>query len=116
MSQFHTVLDSIGVAEDGVSPVYGDTFRDDISAAYDADIVGATTSADAVVAELTAQVATLSAELQATQADNYRLMKMIPSAEGAPGEGDPNEEEDGDVADEDIMPEDLFESKSDSDK
>lgn len=114
MSQFRTILDSVGVGEDGVTPAYGDTFRDDISAAYDADIVGATTSADAVVAELTAQVATLSAELQATQADNYRLMKMIPSDGGGVVEGDGDEDEE--TADEDIMPEDLFESKSDSDK
>ena len=76
MSNTLGLLDSLGVAEDGISTAYPDTFADDIRGAYTAD-------ADAAAAKiqvLTADLAEAQQQILLLQAHNYELMTSAPAA------------------------------------
>ena len=78
----------------------------DISAAYDEDMSESTSSANAYVAELEAKLEDVNAQLLVSQADNYKLMKLIPSND--PGEGDDEDEVDADDEPSDDFGDDYF--------
>lgn len=97
MGKFHDLTNSLGVGEDGVSPLYPDTFLSDISGAYDEDMG----LANAAVEVARADHATALAEIAALKAHNYDLMMQTPSAPDENGgtvdessEPDESEEED----------------------
>lgn len=92
MARFAEALDALK----GLFPDAEEGTFDDISSAYDDDAAESRTGADAVVAELEAANAELSAQLVASQADNYRLMKSA----AAPVD-DAADDADSDDADED---------------
>lgn len=77
MSRTLGLLDSLGLAEDGISTAYPDTFRDDITAAYNEDADMAASR----VAILEADNAALTAEIVGLKAHNYELMVSVPSTD-----------------------------------
>lgn len=93
MAKVTDLLDSLGVAEDGISTVYPETFTDDIRAAYDEDI----SIPAARIAVLEADLAAAQQEIVLLKAHNYELMVSAP-AEGETNEPDPEEGE-GDSGD-----------------
>ena len=77
MGLFHDLIDTLGVGDDGVSVAYPDTFRDDITSAYDGDLSGHA----AKIEVLEADNALLKAELTAVKAHNYELLKATEPVE-----------------------------------
>lgn len=109
MSNTLSLLDSIGVAEDGISTAYPETFMDDIRGAYGADA----DAAAAKISVLEADLAAAKAQILTLQAHNYELMtSAVPVEETTvetPGEDDPS----GDDAPEDEGVDSLFGNKKD---
>ena len=90
MAKVTDLLSSLGVAEDGISTVYPDTFVGDISAAYDEDM----SIPAARISVLEADLAAAQAEILALKAHNYELMVSVPAEEpDAEPEGEPDAEE-----------------------
>lgn len=77
MPKVTDLLSSLGVAEDGISTVYPDTFVDDIAAAYAEDM----SIPDARISVLEADLAAAQAEILALKAHNYELMVSVPADE-----------------------------------
>lgn len=91
MPKVTDLLSSLGVAEDGISTVYPDTFVGDITAAYDEDM----SIPAARISVLEADLAAAQAEILALKAHNYELMVSVPADEpDAEPEGEPEEEPD----------------------
>jgi len=95
MARTIDLLDSLGVAEDGISTAYPETFMDDIRGAYGADAA----TAAARIAFLEADLAAAQQEIVLLQAHNYQLMVSVPADEpddadqGEP-EGEPDDNDD----------------------
>lgn len=89
MARTIDLLDSLGVAEDGISTVYPETFTTDIRDAYTADA----DAAAAKISVLEADLAALQAENLALKAHNYELMVSVPVTDEEP-EDEPDEEPD----------------------
>lgn len=95
MARTIDLLDSLGVAEDGISTAYPETFMDDIRGAYGADA----DAAAARIAILEADLAAAQQEIVLLQAHNYQLMVSVPADEpddadqGEP-EGEPDDNDD----------------------
>lgn len=88
MSGTLALLDSLGVAEDGISTVYPETFVEDIRGAYGAD-------ADAAAAKiqvLTADLAAAQQQILLLQAHNYELMTSAPADQSAEVNEEPSED------------------------
>lgn len=77
MPKVTDLLSSLGVAEDGISTVYPDTFVEDITAAYAEDM----SIPDARISVLEADLAAAQAEILALKAHNYELMVSVPADE-----------------------------------
>jgi len=93
MPKVTDLLDSLGVAEDGISTVYPETFVGDIRAAYDEDF----SIPAARISVLEADLAAAQAEILALKAHNYELMVSVPAEEpDAEPEAEPDEEPDED--------------------
>ena len=95
MARTIDLLDSIGVAEDGISIAYPETFMDDIRGAYGADA----DAAAARIAILEADLAAAQQEIVLLQAHNYQLMVSVPAdepddAEQGEPEGEPDDNDD----------------------
>lgn len=110
MSNTLGLLDSLGVAEDGIATVYPDTFVDDIRGAYTADA----DAAAAKISVLTADLAAAQAEILNLRAHNYELMTSAPVEGPAEEEETPNSEEPGDN-DENSGVDSLFANKDKED-
>lgn len=87
MAKVTELLDSLGVAEDGISTVYPETFVGDIRAAYEEDF----SIPAARIAVLEADLAAAQDEILALKAHNYELMVSVPATES-----DENQESEGD--------------------
>lgn len=88
MARFGDALAALAGLEDVQS--FPPTWGDDLTAAYDADILDATgpiDSANAMVAQLQAENAALASEVQAVKAHNYELLMQV----GAPDSDSENE-------------------------
>ena len=95
MARTIDLLDSLGVAEDGISTAYPETFMDDIRGAYGADA----NAAAARIAFLEADLAAAQQEIVLLQAHNYQLMVSVPAdepddAEQGEPEGEPDDNDD----------------------
>lgn len=96
MARFGDALAALTGMEDLQS--FPPTWGDDLTAAYDADILDATgpiDSANAMVAQLQAENAALSSEVQAVKAHNYELLMQV----GAPDDNSDNDESGDDSED-----------------
>lgn len=87
MAKVIDLLNSLGVAEDGISTVYPETFRDDITAAYEEDF----SIPEARIAVLESDLAAAQQEIVLLKAHNYELMVSAP-AEGGTDEEEPVED------------------------
>lgn len=94
MPKVTDLLDSLGVAEDGISTVYPETFTSDIRAAYDEDF----SIPAARISVLEADLAAAQAEILALKAHNYELMVAAP-AEGGDEFDDNNDDDQNDADD-----------------
>jgi len=94
MPKFDDLLNSLGVAEDGISTVYPETFVDDIRAAYADDF----SIPDARIQVLESDLKAANAEILALKAHNYELMVSAPANESGvdADESDPDNGEDND--------------------
>ena len=108
MAKFTDLLASLGVAEDGISTAYPETFTADITAAYDEDM----SIPAAKIAVLESELAAANDEILTLKAHNYELLIQ------SPVDGDENEIEsdvtDGDDendTDENLGIEGLFKEK-----
>lgn len=86
MSSTLSLLDSLGVGEDGISTAYPDTFTDDIRGAYTADA----DAAAAKIGVLTADLAAAQQQILLLQAHNYELMTSAPTEQPAEVEEEEN--------------------------
>lgn len=112
MARFDELVSSVGFGEDGATPVYPDTFLEDIKGAYAADME----IPDAAVTQLTVERDALIAENTALKAEMYTLVKQIP-AQGAPVEGEGDGEGDDDIDDDDdpdVTTDELFDDPDDN--
>lgn len=110
MSRTLSLLDSVGVAEDGISVAYPETFMDDLRGAYGAD----QDAAAAKISVLEADLAAAKEQILLLQAHNYELMTSAVPVE--PGPVDEPEEEpssDDPPSDEDEGVDSLFDKKKD---
>lgn len=73
-----SMLDSLGVGDDGVSPLYPDNFSTDLGAAFDEDMG----IADSRIQVLEADIDSLTQENLALKAHNYELLTAAPAAPG----------------------------------
>lgn len=109
MSKVLGLLDSLGVAEDGISTAYPETFTDDIRAAYEEDF----SIPSAKIEVLEAELAAAKAEILALKAHNYELMVSVPATEPEGDlENEPDEVEPED-SDENAGVDSLFREKKD---
>lgn len=115
------LLDSLGVAEDGVSPLYPDNFSTDIGAAFDEDM-GA---ADAKIQVLTADLVAAQNEVAQLKAHNYDLLMAQSAAVSVDGvdtvdaentDEENDETSDGETDDDGPTGMDRIFSKKDEDK
>lgn len=111
MARITDLLDSLGMAEDGVSTAYPDTFVEDIRGAYTAD----SDAAAAKVSVLEADLAAAKEQILLLQAHNYELMTSAPAETPAAveEEGTPDSEEPEDN-DENSGVDSLFNKDKDS--
>lgn len=96
MAKVTDLLSSLGVAEDGISTVYPETFLTDIQTAYDEDF----SIPAARVSVLENDLAAAQAEILALKAHNYELMVSVPATE-SDVESENQEESEGDPEDND---------------
>ena len=110
MSRTLSLLDSVGMAEDGISVAYPETFMDDIRGAYGAD----QDAAAAKISVLEADLAAAQQQILMLQAHNYELMTTAVPADPAPEET-PEDEPSGDdePSDDDAGVDSLFNKKKD---
>lgn len=94
MAKVTELLDSLGVAEDGISTVYPETFVGDIRAAYEEDF----SIPAARIAVLEADLAAAQDKILALKAHNYELMVSVPATES---DENPESEGDDDTPDDD---------------
>lgn len=110
MSNVLSLLDSVGVAEDGISTAYPETFMDDLRGAYGAD----SDAAAAKISVLEADLAAAKAQILQLQAHNYELMTSAVAVETPaveePGEDNPSG--DNDTPDDEGV-DSLFKKKDD---
>jgi hypothetical protein len=92
MARFSDILSSLGVAEDGISTAYPETFIPDITSAYDDDV----SVYAAKITSLEADLAEAVAKITALQVHNYELMTTS-AAES--GDGSDDSDSDGDSDD-----------------
>ena len=106
MAKFNDLLASLGVAEDGISTAYPETFTADITAAYDEDM----SIPAAKIAVLESELAAANAEILTLKAHNYELLIQSPVNDADPGDGNDGENEDNDEneTDADLGIESLF--------
>lgn len=112
MSSTLGLLDSLGVAEDGISTVYPETFVEDIRGAYGADA----DAAAAKISVLTADLAAAQQQILLLQAHNYELMTSAPAdtSAGVEDEGTPDDDPaPDDDNDENSGIDSLFKNKKD---
>lgn len=88
MAKVTDLLSSLGVAEDGISTVYPETFVGDIQTAYDEDFA----PVNAKVQVLETELAQAKQEILLLQAHNYELMVSAPVEEQAETEEEAPEE------------------------
>ena len=112
MSKVIDLLDSLGVAEDGISTVYPDTFTDDIRSAYEEDF----SIPSAKIEVLTAELAAAQQEILALKAHNYELMVSVPATDDTVNESEDSEDSDdsSDDNDDNSGVDSLFKEKKDS--
>lgn len=79
------ILSSLGVGEDGISTVYPETFVDDISAAYAADME----IPAAKIQVLESELAAAHQEIAILKAHNYDLLVSVPANESDDTDTDP---------------------------
>ena len=79
MARTTDLLDSLGMAEDGISTAYPETFMDDIRGAFTAD----SDAAAAKIGVLEADLAAAQQQILLLQAHNYELMTTAPVENGA---------------------------------
>lgn len=100
MSRTLSLLDSVGLGEDGISTAYPETFMDDIRGAYGAD----QDAAAAKISVLEADQAAAKEQILALQAHNYELMTAaVPtepvvedtSEDNPSGDDSPSDESEG---------------------
>lgn len=100
MSRTLSLLDSVGLGEDGISTAYPETFMDDIRGAYGAD----QDAAAAKISVLEADLVAAKEQILALQAHNYELMTAAvptePVVEDTPeddpsGDDSPSDEDEG---------------------
>lgn len=97
MARTRELLDSLGIGDDGVSPLYPENFNNDIGAAFDEDMAGA----DAKIGVLTNDLAAANEQILALKAHNYELMTASASAPDMVVGGDENTDPDEPVESED---------------
>lgn len=96
MANTLALLDSLGVAEDGISTAYPDTFVDDLRGAYTADA----DAAAARISILEADLAEAKQQILLLQAHNYELMTSAPAEpaeveeEESPASDEPEDNDD----------------------
>lgn len=101
MARFADTLASLAGMEETLPP----TWSDDLSSAYDDDIneaVASVDSANAMIGQLQAENAALSAEVQRVKAHNYELMMQVgapPEDESTDDGSDEDESDDSDDSD-----------------
>lgn len=105
MSKVIEMLDSLGVAEDGISTVYPDTFVDDIRGAYAADF----DIPSSKILVLESELAKAQEEILLLKAHNYELIVSAPATD--PDEEEEEEEPEGEMNDEDQGVSGLFKNK-----
>lgn len=114
MARVTDLLSTLGVAEDGITTAYPDTFIDDITGAYGDD----TAAYEAKIQVLSADLAAAQEKVVQLQAHNYELMTSV-SATTANVEGENEEEEPGDKEpgdnDDNSGIDSLFSEKKDED-
>lgn len=95
MPKVTDLLSSLGVAEDGISTVYPETFVTDIQSAYDEDF----SIPAARISVLEVDLAAAQAEILALKAHNYELMVSVPATDSDSDNEDQSEDSDSDSAD-----------------
>lgn len=75
MAKLLDLLNTVGVGDDGVTPVYPETFVSDLTSAYDEDMQIPTSKIEVLENEL----AEARAKIVELQAHNYELITQIPS-------------------------------------
>ena len=112
MPKVTDLLSSLGVAEDGISTVYPETFVADIQSAYDEDF----SIPAARISVLEVDLAAAQAEILALKAHNYELMVSVPAEPDAEPEGEPDQEDgEPDDNDDNSGVDSLFTEKKDKD-
>jgi len=111
MSNLLSLLDSVGVGEDGISTAYPETFMDDLRGAYGAD----SDAAAAKISVLEADLAVAKEKILKLQAHNYELMTSAVPVDTDPAVDEPGEDN---PSGDDDTPEDegvdsLFKKKDD---
>lgn len=111
MAKVTDLLSSLGVAEDGISTVYPDTFVADIQSAYDEDF----SIPAARISVLESDLAAAQAEILALKAHNYELMVSVPATtDETEDESDDSESDSDDDNDDNSGVDSLFTEKKDN--
>lgn len=95
MPKFSDMLSSVGMAEDGISPLYPETFLTDIQSAYDEDM----SLPASRISVLEADLAAAQTEIVALKAHNYELLMSRPAESPDSADDDAEADEDSDSAD-----------------
>ena len=90
MARVTDLLSTLGVAEDGITTAYPDTFIDDINGAYGED----TAAYEAKIQVLSADLAAAQQKVIELQAHNYELMTSVSATPNVEGEGEEESGED----------------------
>jgi hypothetical protein len=110
MAKVPDLLDSLGVAEDGISTAYPETFVSDIRSAYDEDA----TIPAARISVLEADLAAAQKTITDLKAHNYELMVSVPVTDpDAAPEDDPDEDPEDSDNDDNRGVDSLFKEKKD---
>lgn len=105
MARVPDLLNTLGVAADGITTDYPDTFVDDMGLAYGED----TAAYEAKISVLTADLAEAQQKILALQAHNYELMVASAPVSGVEDAGeDDGDGEDADSTDENSGVDSLF--------
>lgn len=96
MPKVTDLINSLGIAEDGISTVYPETFTSDLEAAYAEDMG----IPEAKIGVLTQELAEARAEIEALKAHNYDLI-VSSAVEDAPADNPNADDEDVDDSEDD---------------
>lgn len=108
MSKFASLIDSLGMGEDGLT-VYPDTFPSDLTAAYDEDMSIPAARVEVLEADLMAA----NAEILRLKAHNYELITQVPSE--PENVNDPVDDDENNDENKDEGVESLFGNDTDKD-